>query len=340
MADPFNCGTIKRMNMKVFSYAGLITCTLASTLALPCWANRYRIVDLGVDSWVTEINNSGTIVGDRGSGHQATYYRHGAWHSLPSDGNEAWTAAINESGAILGGMVRQDRPNRAVIWLPDQTMIGLRMPEPYMTVFPEAISNTGFVTGYYQTPSQEYRCFFWKPERGSVKMGDEDPGPCMAYDVNDLGQVVGEAFMKRVHESRAFLWEHGKMRDLGTLGGGSSIAFGINAGGEVVGGAETENNELHAFHWRHGKMTALGGPEAESAAARSINQKGDIVGIVHGRAARFENDRFVYLEDEVENLGDWRELFVAWDINDAGAIVGMGYRSEPNYRAFLLVPVE
>jgi len=326
--------------MKVVSYPGCIACMLASAVALPCWANRYRIVDLGVDSYATEINDSGTIVGFSGSGHQPTYYRDGEWHTLPSGANDAGTTAVNEFGVFLGVEERLDRPSRAVIWLPDQPMIGLLMPEPYTDVFPESISNTGFVAGYYKTPDQDFQCFLWKPGRGSVKVGGEDPSYCLAREVNDFGQVVGESYMRGFKFRHAFLWEHGKMRDLGTLGGDESIAFGINARGEVVGSADAADGISRAFRWHHGKMSALGGPDALGAAALAINQKGDIVGAVHARAARFEEDHFVYLEDEVENLDDWRDLGYAFDINDAGAIIGFGWRSSANYHAFLLMPVD
>lgn len=59
------------------------------------------------------------------------------------------------------------------------------------------------------------------------------------------------------------------VKDLGTLGGTSSIAFGINNAGRVGGGASLEpNGPLHAFLWYGGHMTdlsTLGGPNSEAA---------------------------------------------------------------------------
>lgn len=59
------------------------------------------------------------------------------------------------------------------------------------------------------------------------------------------------------------------VKDLGTLGGTSSIAFGINNAARVGGGASLEpNGPLHAFLWYGGHMTdlsTLGGPNSEAA---------------------------------------------------------------------------
>jgi probable HAF family extracellular repeat protein len=70
--------------------------------------------------------------------------------------------------------------------------------------------------------------------------------------------------------------------DLGTLpGGDSSVAFGINNRGQVVGSSTAASGEFrdHAFVWENGKMTDLGTlPGAGDSVAFDINDRGQVVG--------------------------------------------------------------
>jgi probable HAF family extracellular repeat protein len=49
-----------------------------------------------------------------------------------------------------------------------------------------------------------------------------------ALAVNDRGQVAGYSMLAGLGPEHAFLWQHGRMRDLGTLGGLISGATDIN----------------------------------------------------------------------------------------------------------------
>jgi len=124
------------------------------------------------------------------------------------------------------------------------------------------------------------------------------------------------------------------------LGGDTSVAYGINALGDVVGSAMTGRAyKYHAFLWHDGKMIDLTSTSAYATWATAINVLGEIVGCARDSAVRFENGGFVYLSDEVENLEDWN-LHCASDVNDEGAIVGWGTRTDGHFRAFLLKPVD
>ena len=45
------------------------------------------------------------------------------------------------------------------------------------------------------------------------------------------------------------MWQNGVMTDLGTLGGPSAQARGINPQGQIVGSSDTSGGETHATLW-------------------------------------------------------------------------------------------
>ena len=68
--------------------------------------------------------------------------------------------------------------------------------------------------------------------------------------------------------------------DLGTIGGTSSQAFGINAVGQVVGWSTTGGSGTHAFMWEKGVMTDIGAQlgDGQESQATAINAAGQVVG--------------------------------------------------------------
>src|SRR5262249_47627986 len=65
-----------------------------------------------------------------------------------------------------------------------------------------------------------------------------------AYAINNQTEVAGQS------AGHGFYWSAGSgMLDLGTLGGGGSLANGINNLGDVVGWALTADGSRHAFLW-------------------------------------------------------------------------------------------
>jgi probable HAF family extracellular repeat protein len=98
-------------------------------------------------------------------------------------------------------------------------------------------------------------------------LGDSDSTATAINDsVNDSDQVVGYSNILPTEyydgywygPYHAFLYEDGQMKDLGTLGGGSSEAYGINDSGRVIGGSNTSSGERHAFLYENGQMKDLG----------------------------------------------------------------------------------
>src|SRR5262245_59554934 len=80
-----------------------------------------------------------------------------------------------------------------------------------------------------------------------------------------------------VLEDRTLLSSYA-VTDLGTLGGSSSLAYGINDAGQVVGEATTSGGYGHAFLYQNGGMADLGTLGGTYSVANGINDVGQVVG--------------------------------------------------------------
>jgi probable HAF family extracellular repeat protein len=113
-----------------------------------------------------------------------------------------------------------------------------------------------------------------------VDLGTLGGPSSFATAINAHGDVVGYSDLPG-GGTHAFLWRHGRMRDLGTLPGGDiSLASGINDRGEVTGRAVVDGR-LVAFVWRAGVMTRLPDPSGAGASGNAINNRGQVAGNAH-----------------------------------------------------------
>jgi probable HAF family extracellular repeat protein len=123
--------------------------------------------------------------------------------------------------------------------------------------------------------------------------------------------------------------------DLGGMGGNdSSIAYGINDAGQVVGYAATPDSAAHGFLYTNGTMTDLGTLGGNQSYATGINNSGQIAGWANTDSGAIH--AFIYSNSsgmtDIGTLGG--SYSVASGINDAGQVVGESDVSG-NVHAFL-----
>lgn len=124
------------------------------------------------------------------------------------------------------------------------------------------------------------------------------------------------------------------MTDLGTLGGSSSNANGINNIGQVVGTSSFAGDQIgHAFIYDHGNMTDLGTLGGRSSSAWGINDRGQVVG--YSETLDGSTHAFLYSEGRMTDLGTSPFFnFFNLRINNNGDIAGT-YNVNDTGRAFL-----
>jgi probable HAF family extracellular repeat protein len=149
-------------------------------------------------------------------------------------------------------------------------------------------------------------------------------------DINADGQIVGNSDTGD-GDIHAFLWDHGGMTDLGTLGGTTSNARAINASGQIVGVSTNADGEEQAFLWDDGAMTGLATLGGASG-AYDINDAGQIAGYAVGENGR--ETAVIWEDGEIVDLG---VTGYAVGVNATGVVTGVFQGEDRRPHPFLWV---
>jgi probable HAF family extracellular repeat protein len=235
------------------------------------WERGETIEDLGAlpggsSSCTQWISDRGWIVGGSTNGRldplagypevNATLWRHGQILNLGTFGGyESLAWSVNDRGQVVGF---------AANTTPDQ-----------------------FAGSLYASSATQVQAFLWQSGRilelGTLGGPDSD-----ALLINERGQIAG---LSQINSTivptllppqpaiHPFLWEHGKMTDLGTLGGAFGVPNAMNDRGQVVGDSDLAGDQaFHPFFWDHGVLRDLGTLGGSFGEPRSINESGEAAG--------------------------------------------------------------
>jgi probable HAF family extracellular repeat protein len=169
------------------------------------------------------------------------------------------------------------------------------------------ISNKGWVAGFANLPGdQSFHATLWTKDKGLQDLGTLGGlNSDVSFPVkDDRGLIAGGSDISAIDPfaedfcsygsgliCQGFLWHHGVMTPLPTLGGNNGAATGVNNRGQVVGYAETATQDPNciapqvfdweAFIWdlNDGKIHELPPLPGDSlSAATGINEHGQVVG--------------------------------------------------------------
>ena len=240
----------------------------------------------GVNSDTRWISPNGLIAGDSENGEldplndgfpeiRAVLWKHGHIVDLGTldGGYESIAHAVNSAGQVVGLSLNT-------------------IPDP-----------NSMIGSFYGIGFQQTRAFLWQngvmQDLGTLGTGTN----AVATLINERGQVAGDSYTSTDPSpscfynfnvfpltTGAFLWEKGKMTDLGGLGGTCTLASALNNQGQVAGWSNLAGDQAyHGFRWdpaTQPHLRDLGTLGGSLSIAEAMNEAGDAVG-----AAQLQGDQ-------------------------------------------------
>jgi uncharacterized membrane protein len=309
----------------------IMVVALITFLAMPAFAVDYVLINLGRGE-ATAINDLNWMTGCRydetGSFHPYFWTEDSGFQDLIVSGSGIGRD-INNVGEIVGygtgGGIYWSVPNNTWRYF-NGTDGG---PAPL------AINDIGQIVGYVKHPGTIYDSVIWNTLDTPLILEDFGGEASWAYDINEVGVVVGELKMSPSN-NLAYMWTPGDGTQ--TLSGISHVssAQGINDLGQIVGSFYTIGESRDFFIWQDDSIQFLS-DNIDVSVSRINNH-----GVVVGRLLTPEGIHHAFYWSAEEGLVDLTPdspyNCSATDINDNGYITGIIYDADGHNNIALWQP--
>ena len=296
--------------------------------------HQYKLIDLGtfggtnsyVPALLVSINSRGAVIVEADTTIPDPYYPNCWQPDCLVNHTGIWQdGVLTDLGALPG--VNSAGPT----WINDRGMV-------------VGGSENGVIDPLNGIPA--VRAVVWKHGQ-IIDLGTLGGYESSAQAINNRGQVAGIAlntildpfearldppnlFCCGVTQMHAFLWQHGPIQDLGTLGGPDSAGMFLNERGQVAGVSYTSSTPnpgtgvptQDPFLWDNSRMIDLGTLGGTAGWPYGLNQRGQVTG-----QSRLADDvhfhAFLWERGVLKDLGTLGgdNSSARW-INDAGEVVG------------------
>jgi len=207
--------------------------------------------------------------------------------------------------------------------------------------FASAINQAGQIAGLSEndqidptTGNPEFHAVLWENDK-IRDLGTFGGTASIASTLNDFGQITGLALNtvpdpysllglgsgQTLTQTRGFLWQNGKMEDLGTLGGPDTWAVFINNLGQIAGTSYTSyvvdpntgTPPVGVFLWHNGKMKNLGNLGGNNGIlgayniVNALNNRGEVTGAMMA-ADNYWIHAFFGTEQSSPTSGPWAAM--------------------------------
>ena len=299
----------------------------------------------GISSDGIAVNSAGQVAGHYlladGVTSRGFIYSRGASRDLGTLGGTMNNpAAINENGQVTGSSTLAGDVFEHAYLFGKQGLVDLgTLGGDFSSGL--AINDRGQVAGTSATPASLGLHAFLYSNGSMVDLGDLGGGYSTVGDggtntqsaINSRGEVAGWSYVD-LFTFHGFLYTHGSLLDLGTLGGSYSVALAVNGNSQVLGYSTLlGDTDVHGFLYARGVMTDLGTLGGSAVFPTAMNDDGEVTGNATN-AGDIETHAFLYRRGtgmlDLNNLipasatASGFYLTDALAISDAGAILAEG----------------
>jgi len=201
-------------------------------------------------------------------------------------GSSTFAYGLNNLGQVVGssntGQMRDPATpvSHAFLWeAGHMTDLGLPAGSDAIDSAAYSINDAGHVAGVYSYPGHDGHDTAGFLYAGGIAIALSNVPQGKVSAINNIGQIVGDIPSGSPSAPAAFLWNAGRVIDLGTLGGTGSQARAINDSGQVAGSAYLDGNSaVHAFLYSGMGLADLGTLGGTNSMAFGIDSAGQVVG--------------------------------------------------------------